>query len=803
MAGVPFDVLDPLGTTGAAAAARELLVRRGELAEAKLEVERLLRSRDHAMPEEACRALRVAIRAGSLPVSTGDPPVPESVAYAAALGAVASADVRLQEALELELKVARAALLESSRRVLPPYLVFGAGREILTKLLGRGVDEWTQQPNRNARAREKERHLLLYLQRVCAKNDTFSAFGPSAWGNVRSDKPLAVPSSVSAISRRDTFLERWTAHALAAAVNADPSTRAELAPRLHPNGRIEGETFFLTDSGLRIPLSPDLIHIISLCDGSSPAHSLGVSNEALEDLVQQDILRWEMEVPALEAHAFSVLISEIRQWRDNAVRARWLKSTEDIAILPLDFARAEETPARVEIMEEARQRLQDLGGARDTTQRFLYAATNPIAEECFRESAFEIPEAMTDELARDAAPWIDLWRDTYAFVASRVAAGLRNLFQTAPIQDGAVPLPCFLKHCEMQKLPLTGHGLVALAHIAFQEVKAAFRNEVNERAAHAEVALSEHDCHFVRRNFTYEKFNEYTYPSADLQISAPSAAEAAAGNYEWIVSELHPPVALLHHCFYWSCPDQAQLSRALASTTFGRPAFHYGFSAADFTAHTVVRWIDALPESLNFVAPQRGKPDWNMVPPAEAEVYIDEQNGDVCARKRGSREYLGSFARSWIIPLGFHPFHFGLSPHMPRLRCGRVIVQRRSWTVAFDELGPGNYTGISRDLVLAIERLRAEKEWPRYVYIRPTEQALRRSGAEGRDKDTKPVFIDLESYLFLEIFHRWLTKAGELEVTEMRPSPDELLWQEADSEGIRGQGGRRTFELRTQIVPRA
>lgn len=770
MAGVPFDVLDPLSTQATAAAGRTLLASRRAVARE--------RGSNAALP----RSRRAQILISPQPTE--------------------AAEIAFSKELERELNVARTALLESSRRVLPPYLVFGAGHEILTRLLGRGVDEWTQQPNRNARARERERHLLLYIQRVCAKNDTFSAFGPSAWGSVRSDKPLAVPSSVSAISRRDTFLERWTAHALAAAVNADPSARAELAPRLHPNGRIEGEAFVLADSGLRIPLSPDLIHIISLCNGSSPAHSLGVSNEALEDLAQQDILRWEMEVPALEAHAFSVLVSEIRQWRDNAVRARWLKSIEDIAVLPLDFARAGEIPARIEIMEEARRRLQDLGGARDSTQRFLYAASNPIAEECFRDSAFEIPEAMTDDLALEAAPWIDLWRDTYAFVASRVAAGLRALFQTAPIQDGAVPLPAFLKHCEMQRMPLTGHGIVALAHIAFQEVKAAFRQEVNERAAHAELVLSEHDCHFVRRNFTYEKFDEYTYPSADLQISATSAAEAAAGNYEWIVSELHPPVALLHHCFYWSCPDRAQLSRALASTTFGRPAFHYGFSAADFTAHTVVRWIDALPELMNFVAPQRGKAHWNIVPPAEAEVYVDEQTGDVCARKRGSREYLGSFARSWIIPLGFHPFHFGLAPHMPRLRCGRVIVQRRSWTVTLEELPQGDYNGVSRDLVLAIERLRAEKDWPRYVYVRPSEQALRRSGAEGRDKDTKPVFIDLESYLFLEIFHRWLKKAGELEITEMLPDPDHLLWQEADSEGLREQGGRRTFELRTQIIPR-
>jgi hypothetical protein len=84
---------------------------------------------------------------------------------------------------------------------------------------------------------------------------------------------------------------------------------------------------------------------------------------------------------------------------------------------------------------------------------------------------------------------------------------------------------------------------------------------------------------------------------------------------------------------------------------------------------------------------------------------------------------------------------------------------------------------------------------PRFVYIRPTEQALRRSGAEGRDKDTKPVFVDLESYLFLEIFHRWLMKAGEIEVTEMLPDPEHLFWKESD--------GRRSFELRTLIVPRS
>ncbi|MGI8820926.1 MAG: hypothetical protein ACR2ID_08695 [Chthoniobacterales bacterium] len=99
-----------------------------------------------------------------------------------------------------------------------------------------------------------------------------------------------------------------------------------------------------------------------------------------------------------------------------------------------------------------------------------------------------------------------------------------------------------------------------------------------------------------------------------------------------------------------------------------------------------------------------------------------------------------------------------------------------------------------READLASTFVRAAKGWPRHVYIRPIEQALRRSGAEGRDKDTKPGFIDLESYLSLEIFQRWLVKAGELEITEMLPDAEHLCWQEED--------GRRPFELRTLIGPR-
>jgi hypothetical protein len=791
MAGVPFDVLQELATVETARLARELVVRQDEFAKAKAEVEDLLRHRGHGLSEELFRAWRKAIRSGTMPPAAGDAPS-RAFAYCwECASQLAAAEAELEESLQRELAAARTILLEATRIVLPPYLVFTA--EGLRERLAKQLADSGALPPRNKSSRAHERHLLLYLQRVAAKNDSLSAFGPEGWGTIEGAPGSLTLSPRPGIAARETFLERWTAHGLAAALNADPEIRAELSPRLNPNGRIEGNRFLFTDSGDAIELDGATLQALQRIDSKTPAHSLGLDPIALEQLAQQNIVRWEVEVPALEPHAFDVLFADAQAWRDTPVRARWLERLQPIVDLPCRFAETDDTATRTQIIDEADDRLRRLGALPKTGTRFLYSAANPIGEECFRECGFSIGKDLIAEVARDAAPWIDLWRDCYAFVASRVAAGLRSLLERAPTQNGVLLLPAFLRVSEQMGMPLTGPAMVRLAHLAFQEVKAAFRQRFADRHDEEEWQLTADDCHFVRQNFQYPKFDEYTYPSADMQISAKSVEAVARGEYEWVLAELHPPVALLHHGFYWACPDKEALGRALASTTKGRPTFHFGFSAIDFTATTAVRVLDAMPDLTYFVAPQRGNPRWRIIPPAEIEVFADETSGDVGLRRRESREYLGSFARAWLIPLGFHPFLFGRTPHLPRLRCGKVIVQRRSWTVSLEELAAGNYTGISRNLVAAIERLRAAKGWPRYIYIRPSEQALRRSGAEGRDKDTKPVFIDLESYLFLEIFHGWLTKAGELEVTEMLPDPEHLLWQEED--------GRRTFELRTQIVP--
>ena len=121
--------------------------------------------------------------------------------------------------------------------------------------------------------------------------------------------------------------------------------------------------------------------------------------------------------------------------------------------------------------------------------------------------------------------------------------------------------------------------------------------------------------------------------------------------------------------------------------------------------------------------------------------------------------------------------------------CRGLVVLARPTLAAINR--DGRTAVVHGDHAIAIERLRAARGLPRWVYIRPSLAVLRRSSTYGRDKDVKPLCVDLENYAFMSIFLKRLAKYEELEVVEMLPGPDQLPWRDAD--------GRRTFELRAIV----
>jgi hypothetical protein len=783
MAGVAFDVLHLLATPRAVALARELALR-AEALEALVPAALEALGRDPQGPGSRVRAhaARVVAKRQPIPKLPPDAP-PEIRAYADAAAALESLRAAHAEALRAELEGAFRALRREARRFMPDYALFASPtvEELVADIQPDG--EWTPARLKDGR---RDRTLLMYVQRVAAKNETLSAYGPLGWGRIDA-AVRGLRISPTPGLRRQAFFERWVADVVAAAMSADPATRPEEPPRLHPNGRLEGGAFVRLDSGKRIPLDDEARSLLARCDGRTPGHALGAP-ERLAALADEGAVLWGVECPAFVLDRIGALHARVAAWRDGEARRRWEPALAALAGVPARFAAEGGAGPRRRILDEARERLQALGAASPAAegQRALYRGSNVLGEKCARAPALVLGAEEARELSERTAPWLDLWRDTYAFVAHRVNERLRALHAALPAREGAVPLPAFLAAAERAGVPLTGVGIPALAHLAFAEVRAAFRDSLSTRSDARVWSLSREDCAFLRRRFEFPRFDALTWPSADLQLAASSPEDVAAGRHRWIVAELHYAGTFLQHGITFASPDAAAFGAWMRRAA--GPICDWGFPT-DVVSHTMIDFEPVL-DGFTYAGPRVGLPGWRTVRPADAEVVVAE-DGDVRIRAEGAER--GSFARSWILGFGFHPFVFPLGAHSPRLEAGGVVVQRESWVVTASDLPRGPHGGGSPELVADVDRLRAARGIPRYVYVRPTEGSVRRLGAGGRDKDVKPIFVDLESYPFLDVLARWMAKHGELDVTEMLPAPDQLPWREED--------GRRTFELRTLFVP--
>jgi hypothetical protein len=783
MAGVAFDVLDAVATPRAIALARELAAEAEaveRLAPAALEA----LAHDRAPEGSRIRALAQRAVAKRRPLAKL-PPDPAAAVRAYADAAAAAERLRTEHgrALAVELGAAFRALRRAALGFLPGYALFASAavEGLAADLLPDG--EWAEARLADGR---RDRTLLMYAQRVATKNETLSAYGPLSWGRV-DPAVRGVRLDPSPGLRREAFLERWVADAVAAAMNADPAVRPELAPRLHPNGRIEDGAFARLDTGARILLDAEARGLLARCDGRTPAHALGAP-ERLAALARDGAIVWAVECPAFVLDRVGALRARAAAWRDGEARRRWEPPLARLAAIPARFQADGAPAARRTILGEAREALAAMGAAAPAGegQRSLYRGANLVGEKCARAPALALGADAAREVAERAAPWFDLWRDTYAFVAHRVNERLRSLHASLPGSGGAVPLPAFLEASRRAGFPLDAIGVPALAHAAFGEVREAFRESLRGRPDARAWALGAGDLAFLRRRFEFPRFDALTWPSADLQLAAGSAEDVAAGRHRWIVAELHLGAAMLQHGVTFASPDPAALAEP-ARRAAG-PMCDWGFPT-DLVSHTLLDF-GPVADLLTYAGPAVGLPSWRAVRPAEAEVVV-APDGDV--RIRAGGEERGSFARSWVLGFGFHPFVFPLGAHSPRLELGGVVVQREGWVLSQADLPRAPYASGSPELVADVDRLRAARGIPRYVYVRPTEAAVRRLGAGGRDKDAKPVFVDLESHPFLDVLARWMAKHGELDATEMLPAPDQLLWREED--------GRHTFELRTLVLP--
>ncbi|WP_433528000.1 lantibiotic dehydratase [Micromonospora sp. CA-263727] len=135
----------------------------------------------------------------------------------------------------------------------------------------------------------------------------------------------------------------------------------------------------------------------------------------------------------------------------------------------------------------------------------------------------------------------------------------------------------------------------------------------------------------------------------------------------------------------------------------------------------------------------------------------------------------------------------------PRIVHGDLVLQRRMWKLHPDYLPARGGQLDDAEWFLAWQRWRRDNGLPRRVFatpeggrLAPADDDAGRAGAPGGRPDHKPLYVDFDSYLCLQLLAAMGRSAGSrLVLAEMLPDRDEQL--------LRGEAGAYVTELTVEL----
>ncbi|WP_433273632.1 amino acid adenylation domain-containing protein [Actinosynnema sp. CS-041913] len=653
---------------------------------------------------------------------------------------------------------------------------------------------------RNVEYRRWEHTVVSYLQRYCAKNDTIGFFGPVGWAWVDDDAPtpLAVRPGANLVDRRTTYLENWAVQQLAEALTTD-DVRPWAVPRRMPFVDVVGDLLHvpLTDP-IRLPTLDAAV--LAACDGRRRAHDIaehvGADRTAvfavLERLRQAKRIAWTLEVPPSALVPELALRRQIDGIDDPEVRERVAEALAEVVDGRDRVAAAVGDPDRlVRAIGDLHQRFTAITGAEAVRRPGLfYAGRTLVHEECRRDLEVTLSPALLDalwpslELVLEAARWFT------CAGSALYARALKDVFREHAGNRESVRLADFWLWANDTIFRLDDR-VVGRLETALQTRWADALGAHDPTARHVRHSTAD-VREAVLRQFAAPRpgWRGAVQHSPDVLIAARDAEAVRAGDYQWVLGEVHPGVNTMRAALFVSQhPDPVQLREAMARDMAGPRVV---LSTTREQGGTPQRLADALvlPEDLRiaFGHDSCGPDLAGAVPVGACEVVAE--NGRLLARSRDGRvdlelaELLAEQIMARLVQ------RFRLLPagdHTPRVSLDRLVVARESWLLpaarsrfAFAADEPGRFLGA--------QEWRREHGIPRFVFVKsPVEH--------------KPFYVDLENGPSVELFAH-AVRALEREqpdapmgVGEMLPGPDHLWLTDAE-------GNRHTAEFRLVAVDR-
>ena len=691
------------------------------------------------------------------------------------------ADAAWQDALAAERTALRRAAARDEFREALTWQNRGAAVE--------GLARWLASPpdRDDKRARQRERLVLSYLQRYCAKNDTIGFFGPVGWGTLddEADVMVAYRPGPGLLASRCVYLEPWAVAAFIATWLADPAFAAAVPWRLHPRAWISGDRLFglpgtrARDGGQALTLE-EAQALAALRDGAGtaglPPERLRAAGWAVPALAapwsaepHRDVERKLARLPEVPAVAAARAdLAWLAASRQAVADAAGHPGRLELALGQLETGFTERTGVasrrhagktyggRTLIYEDARRDLATVAGG-----RLLAGVAAPLA------------------LALEAARWFtvqagDRHRQALAAADTRLLArhgpgyGLPWLWdEMRAIFQGPDPLG-------LDEV----RAALAAGWAASLEVTA----DKGRRARRDSAAVGP----AVRARFAAQGpgFAGARHHGIDLLV-AEGEGEALV-----VLGELHPgghPFSML--AAREQSPAPAELEAAFRADLPGHgalPVLPDAYCRAAEDARLAPHWWHVLtdPRCDSWRAPERQLQIGELVVRAGP-------GGPWVARRNGSALFPAEqlFERWLRLVVGAKFRLAPEAPHWPRVTVDGLVVSRETWRVDPQTVVPA----LSAKGAEGYRRLR---RWgdalglPERVFV-------------GTPEEVKPFMFDRGSVLGTMLFASFARRASGLVITEMLPDLPQATVPDAAGARYTGELRFVAVDARTYPVPAA
>lgn len=612
----------------------------------------------------------------------------------------------------------------------------------------------------DADARRGERTVYTYLQRLCAKNETTSFFGPMGYGERAADPDAGFEVFHRGPVRRRTFFAFWAVTALARTIARDRELAVDIPLARNPLFEFGEQRARCPALGLDVPVDPvaarllDALQTTSSIRGLAAATTLRVQEvfAALLPLLKSTALIHGLGFDAHSLSTFESVREALVRLPPGGARARWERELADLDALKMRFQEGG-LDVRRSTLSELEQRFEALTGqpARRGEGQ-IYSDRLILYEEAASSFGIRVGDRFIDALAERLSGALQL----SAAYGDQVQAAHR-----AAVSG------------QLRQLPLPIDLLTYLARLRPEEVS--------------------------RSRFS--PVPPVTVPGGEgrtLQLPADlCGASSAGGRYalpdvclratgvepkRWgvVLSRVHHHLLVYGWLATWH-PDRAVFERAARDWLAAEPSARGLRSLAvrrrnkGFYAFPGRRLRTAVADAIDLAT--------DGLDPRELWVSNEENTPRL-------RDREGAPA-SLYLPLddfsGYPPFAALAHPqvlhapivaegdHVPRVEVGGTVYQRERWSHRF-----GQQASLpTPQLYLAVHRERRRRGWPRFVYARS-------------ERERKPFLIDTRSPLGIELLRHFGREDEPLTFVEMLPAPEEL-W-------LRDERGRYTCELRMQAV---